>query len=83
MCNWKKIILNQSATMQEAIQVLGDESLRIVLVINDDDKLVGTITDGDIRRGLLRHLMMDALLSEFMCTQPTVANVNDGRDQIP
>ena len=80
--SWKKIILKQSATMQEAIQVLNIESLRIVLVKDDDQKLVGTITDGDIRRGLLRHLTMNAELSEFMFTQPTVASVTDDRDQI-
>nr|MCS5609991.1 sugar phosphate nucleotidyltransferase [Candidatus Poribacteria bacterium] len=80
--SWKKIILKQSATMQEAIQVLNNESLRIVLVGDDDQKLVGTITDGDIRRGLLRHLTMNATLSEFMFTQPTVASVTDNRDQI-
>ena len=82
MHNWKKTILNQSATMQEAIQVLNDEALRIVLVVGGDEKLVGTITDGDIRRGLLRHLTMNAKLSEFMFTQPTVASVIDNRDQI-
>ena len=68
--------------MQEAIEVLNNESLRIVLVGDDDQKLVGTVTDGDIRRGLLRHLTMNAALSEFMSTQPTVASVTDDRDQI-
>ena len=80
--SWKKIILKQSATMQEAIQVLNNESLRIVLVGDDDQKLVGTITDGDIRRGLLRHLTMNTALSEFMFTQPTIASVTDDPNQI-
>ena len=82
MHNWKKTILNQSATMQEAIQVLNDEALRIVLVVDGDQKLVGTITDGDIRRGLLRHLTMNAALSEIMFTQPTVVSVTNDRNQI-
>ena len=68
--------------MQEAIQVLNNESLRIVLVVNDDEKFVGTITDGDIRRGLLRYLTMDTELSEFMHSQATVASVNNSRDQM-
>lgn len=68
--------------MQEAIQVLNDEALRIVLVVDGYQKLVGTVTDGDIRRALLRHLTMETVLSEFMFTQPTVASVNDDRNQI-
>ncbi len=82
MHNWKKTLLKQSATMQEAIEVLNNESLRIVLVVDDEQKLVGTVTDGDIRRALLRHLTMEAVLSEFMFTQPTVASVTDDHNQI-
>jgi len=80
--NWKKTLLKQSATMQEAIEVLNNESLRIVLVVDDEQKLVGTVTDGDIRRALLRHLTLEAVLSEFMFTQPTVASVTDDHNQI-
>ncbi len=61
MHNWKKTLLKQSATMQEAIEVLNNESLRIVLVVDDEQKLVGTVTDGDIRRALLRHLTLEAV----------------------
>ena len=82
MHNWKKTLLKQSATMQEAIEVLNNESLRIVLVVDDEQKLVGTVTDGDIRRALLRHLTLEAVLSEFMFTQPTVASVTDDHNQI-
>lgn len=82
MHNWKKTLLNQSAPMQQAIEVLNNESLRIVLVVDDEQKLVGTVTDGDIRRALLRHLTLEAVLSEFMFTQPTVASVTDDHNQI-
>jgi dTDP-glucose pyrophosphorylase/predicted transcriptional regulator len=80
--DWTKIILNQSATMRDAIEVLNSEALRIVLVVDTDERLVGTITDGDIRRALLRHSTMDIILSELMNTEPTIANLTDGRDQL-
>ena len=38
MYNWKKIILKESSTMQEAIVVLNSEALRIVLVVDEDEK---------------------------------------------
>lgn len=82
MRNWKNTILNQTATMQEAIEVLNNEALRIVMVVDQDDRLVGTITDGDIRRALLKHQTMDARLSEFMYTTPTVAHRAESRDEI-
>lgn len=73
MHNWQNIILKESNTMQEAIKVLDKESLRIVLVVDNNEKLIGTITDGDIRRALLRHQSMESLLSEFMFKDPTTA----------
>jgi len=80
--SWKKIILKQAATMREAIDVLNIEALRIVLVVDSDERLVGTITDGDIRRALLKHSPMDTNLSELMNTEPTIANETDRRDQL-
>ena len=82
MHNWKKSILKESNTMQEAVKVLDEEALRIVMIVNEDNKLIGTITDGDIRRGLLKHLSMSTHLSEVMFREPTVASVEDGRDKI-
>ena len=66
MNNWKKAILKQSATMREAIDVLNLQSLRIVMIIDNEKRLVGTVTDGDIRRGLVNGMGMDSEVSEFM-----------------
>jgi len=80
--DWEKIVLNQDSTMKEAIKVLNDESLRIVLVVDHVNRLIGTITDGDIRRALLSHHAMDVKLSDFMCTEPTVAKTTESREKI-
>ena len=82
MHNWKKAILKENNTIQEAAKALDKESLRIVMVVDDNGRLVGTITDGDIRRGLLNHFPMNTMLSEFMFTEPTVASAGDDRETI-
>ena len=82
MYDWRKIILKQTDTMQKAIEVLNVESLQIALVVNDADQLVGTITDGDIRRGLIKHLGFDTPVGNFMFTTPTLATVNETKDEI-
>jgi dTDP-glucose pyrophosphorylase len=55
---WRKALLRADATMQQAIHNLDESSLQINIVVSPDGILVGTITDGDIRRGLLRGLNM-------------------------
>lgn len=82
MHNWKKILLKQKDTLARSIEVLELQALRIVLVVDDDKKILGTVTDGDIRRALLQHCGMDTPLSEIMHVDPVVASVNDTKNTL-
>ena len=46
----------------------------IVLVVDDTSRLIGTITDGDIRRGILSKASLDGVASEIMSPDPIVFN---------
>ena len=59
---WRKAVLTADATMQAVIQNMNMSTLRIALVVNEQGALVGTICDGDIRRGLLRGLDLNLSL---------------------
>ena len=82
MHNWKKTILKMEDTMEVAIKILNQESLRIVMVVDDDERLIGSITDGDIRRGLISQLPMNTLLTEIMHKNPIVALAGDDKSNI-
>ncbi len=53
---WRQAILPAYATIEQAIKNLNHSGVRIVLVVNDRAELRGTISDGDIRSGLLKGL---------------------------
>lgn len=57
---WRQAILKTDATIGEAIRNLDQIGIKIVLVCNDAGILEGTVSDGDIRRGLLKGLNMDS-----------------------
>lgn len=57
---WRRAVLPPGATIQQAICSLNEVAIRIVLVINDKGELEGTISDGDIRRGLLKGLDLNS-----------------------
>ena len=61
-----KIIINKDAKLKEALLKLDANPEMQTLFIEDDNKIVGTITDGDIRRGLINGLGNDSSLSDFM-----------------
>jgi dTDP-glucose pyrophosphorylase len=75
--NWTEILLKPSDTLESAIHVLQDGQARIALVVDQDNKLLGTVTDGDVRRTLINHVGMDYSVKEIMNTSPTTAFITD------
>ena len=76
---WRQAILPVDATMQQAIRNLDDVAIRIVLVVDSAGVLVGTVADGDIRRGLLRGLDLNSPLTSVLHRNPLVVTPNVAR----
>jgi dTDP-glucose pyrophosphorylase/CBS domain-containing protein len=79
---WRDVLLGPSATLQQAIRTLDDSGLQIVLVVSEDSALLGTVTDGDIRRGLLRGVEMTGPIGSIMYREPLVVPPEFGRDMV-
>lgn len=73
--NWQKVVIEPSTSIKEALGVIDKEALRVALVV-DKNKLVGMVTDGDIRRGILQGIELSASISEVMNTNPVNANAS-------
>lgn len=82
MKNWKQITVPESKPLEDAINTLDQGGQRIVLVIDENDRLLGTLTDGDVRRALLRHLPLTTPVGEVMCATPKVAQEHWSREKI-
>lgn len=76
---WRKVILPVDATMHQAIRSLDDIAIRIVLVVDSAGVLVGTVADGDIRRGLLRGLDLNSPLTSVLHRNPLLVTPNVAR----
>jgi dTDP-glucose pyrophosphorylase len=57
---WCRAILPASATIQQTIRNLDQVAIKIVMVVNDSGELEGTVSDGDIRRGLLKGMDLNS-----------------------
>jgi len=58
MKNYRDILLSTTATIKEALSIIDSGAVRIALVVDKNERLIGTLTDGDIRRGLLQNLTL-------------------------
>ena len=80
--NWQHAVLTENATIQQAIQNLDQVALQIVLVVDDQNKLIGTLSDGDIRRGLLRGLNLQSPIDSVIFRNPLVVPESLQRDLV-
>ncbi|MDB4173102.1 nucleotidyltransferase family protein [bacterium] len=80
--DWQKALISKSATIHETIAAIEASMTQICLVVDDSQRLLGTITDGDIRRAILDGLGMDASASEIMNTDPRVASEDESRNAL-
>jgi dTDP-glucose pyrophosphorylase len=79
---WRRGLLQRDATVKDAIRSLDQSSLQIALVVSDDGVLLGTVTDGDIRRGLLRGLNLGSPIDSIVYRDPLVVPPQLGRDTV-
>ena len=70
---WRRAQLSTDATLQQAIRNLNETALQIVLVVSSEGALLGTLTDGDIRRGLLNGMDLNSSIEAIIHREPLVA----------
>jgi dTDP-glucose pyrophosphorylase len=70
--SWRKALLREDASIQDAIRSLNESGVQIALVIDAEGMLIGTITDGDVRRGILRGVGMTDAVATILHRDPMV-----------
>ncbi|MGE4465984.1 sugar phosphate nucleotidyltransferase [Sphaerochaeta sp.] len=84
--DFAKLIIDASATVKEAMRKLDETALKILFVVDKGNILIGSLSDGDIRRWILKDGLLTASVSEvcyretFFATAPY--NIEDIKDEI-
>lgn len=68
MDNLNKYIIHAKQPLSVALQMLNEVVDLTLFVVNDENKLIGTLTDGDVRRGLLGGKDINDYIDNFMKT---------------
>ncbi|MBF0161017.1 MAG: nucleotidyltransferase family protein [Magnetococcales bacterium] len=80
--NWRSVLIPPESTILETIQVIDQGAMRIALVVDAHRRLLGVVTDGNIRRGLLNRVGLQEPVSKIMNPQPITAQVTEAREQV-
>lgn len=76
MTNWEEALLNRNVSFEAALVALNKVGLRILLLVDEDRRLLGTLTDGDVRRAILNRVPLDTPVGEIMNASPKTAPVS-------
>lgn len=79
---WRQAIVPNTGTIKDAITSLDKSAVKIVLVVSESGALEGTISDGDIRRGLLKNCTLDSPLSMVVHKNALVVPPEMGHDMV-
>ncbi len=78
--SWRDITVSPTATVHQAWQVIDRGAMQIALVVDASGHLAGTVTDGDIRRGVLHGKGLEIQITEVMNANPTTGLVEETHD---
>lgn len=76
---WEKALINPDATLEQALKSINIASTQMALVVDEGGHLLGTLSDGDVRRALLAGKDLTENVQNCMNIKPTVANISDSR----
>jgi len=78
----KKVTLKKNASIKEAFEVIDKGAKRIAIVLDDEERVIGTISDGDARRGLLKGYTLESSIEDLYYKTPTLGYETDSNEEI-
>ncbi len=80
--NWREIVVAPAATLRDALSVIDAGALRLALVMDENNMLLGTLSDGDVRRALIHGGSLAEPVSQAMNRQPRTVPTSADREEV-
>jgi dTDP-glucose pyrophosphorylase len=82
MKNLVKIKVKNNETIKKALKVISEGNIKIAIVVDNKNKLIGTLSDGDIRRGFLKGLDVDSPIISIINRKPLFGRINGDKKKL-
>ena len=82
MKNWKNIIVSPDVSLREAIECIDASGIQLALVVSESMKLLGVLTDGDIRRAILNGFSLTEPVTGVMNRSPKTASIRTSQEEV-
>ncbi len=78
---WRDTLTAEDRTIRDVLVAMGKHRQQIALVVDDDDQLLGTVTDGDVRRSIIHEISADRPIRDIMNSSPATAHPSSTRSE--
>ena len=75
------VLVSEGSTLRGALEAMNRSGRQIALVVDGERRLLGLVTDGDVRKAILRGTTLDAKVDEVMNRAPVVVPAGLSRDE--
>lgn len=79
---WRKTLISGDLDLRTVVQLLDSVALKILLLVDSNQRLIGTISDGDIRRALLANCSLQDSVLKVVHKNPLVVDSNLSRPEV-
>ena len=79
--DWQKTVLSIDSTFEETLRLISKGGYQVALIRTAEGHLAGVVTDGDIRRALLKGLSLNDSVSSVMNGTPIIVNEDLGEKE--
>jgi len=79
---WRACIAGHGTSISEAIEILNATGEKIVLIVDENQRLSGSISDGDVRRAVLQGKVLGDSATAIMNTEPKFCFENASHTEV-
>ncbi|MDI6703311.1 MAG: nucleotidyltransferase family protein [bacterium] len=80
--DFRDILVSPDTSIRETMKVIDEGVMEIALVVNEENRLLGTVTDGDIRRAILKDIGLEEKIKNVMHPNPVTARVSTLKEDL-
>ena len=81
LSDYEDVMVNKDITLMEAVKLMNASSKQILLVVDEDQILIGVVTDGDIRRSLSENVNFNDSISSVMSATPITLTIPPNKNK--
>ena len=78
----ENIAIKKDSSIIDAMQTIQRGNIKLALIVDDEYRLIGTLSDGDIRRALLKSYNLEDKIEKIINNSPTSCLINSPKDKI-